>query len=143
MPPARIEIRSSIQLLVEGKDTENFFKELVRRLSLPGVEVQDFGGVDQLRGFLAAFVVAPNFGMVRSIGVVRDAKQSAEAAFQSVRDSLDLPVHQTCAAGFRGCLARMRFGSASASRSSPTTSRLASARSPMPASSPSTNSTVA
>ena len=55
----------------------------------------------------------------------------------------DLPVHQPCAAGFRGCLARMRFGSASASRSSPTTSRLASASSPTPASRPSTNSTVA
>ena len=60
-----------------------------------------------------------------------------------VEGNEDLPVHQTCAAGFLGRLARMRFGSASAARSSPTASRLASARSPTPASRPSTNSTVA
>lgn len=89
MPSARIEIHGSIQLLVEGKDAENFFKKLVLRLSLPGVEVQNFGGVDQFRGFLAAFAVSPNFGIVRSIGVVRDAEQSADAAFQSVCDSLE------------------------------------------------------
>ena len=89
MPPTRIEIRSSVQLLVEGKDAENFFKKLVLRLSLPEVEVQNFGGVNQLRSYLAAFAVAPNFGVVRSIGIVRDAEQSAEAAFQSVRDSLN------------------------------------------------------
>ena len=88
MPPARIEIRSSVQLLVEGKDAENFFKKLALSLSLPEVQVQDFGGVDQFRGFLAAFVVAPDFGLVRSIGIVRDAERSAAAAFQSVRDSL-------------------------------------------------------
>lgn len=71
MPPARNEIRSRIQLLVEGKDAENFFRKLALRLSLPEVEVQDFGGVDQLRGFLAAFAAAPNFGIVRSIGIGR------------------------------------------------------------------------
>ena len=73
MPPARIEIRGRIQLLVEGKDAENFFEKLALRLSLQEVQVQDSGGVDQFRGFLAAFVVAPNFGIVRSIGIVRDA----------------------------------------------------------------------
>ena len=89
MPSARIEIRGSIQLLVEGKDAENFFKKLVLCLSLPEVQVRDFGGVDQFRGFLAAFAVAPNFASVRSVGIVRDAEKSAEAAFQSVRDSLE------------------------------------------------------
>ena len=76
MPPERIEIGSSVQLLVEGKDAENFFRGFVQRLSLPEIEVRDFGGVDQFRHVLAAFVVAPNFGAVRSIGVVRDAEQS-------------------------------------------------------------------
>ena len=89
MAPERIHIRCGIQLLVEGKDAQNFFKEFVRRLSLPDVDVQDFGGVDQFRQFLAAFVAAPNFGNVRSIGIVRDAEQADHAAFQSVRDTLE------------------------------------------------------
>ena len=89
MAPERIAIGAGVQLLVEGKDAANFFRELVRRLSLPDVDIHDFGGVDQFRRFLAAFVAAPNFGNVRSIGIVRDAEQSADAAFQSVRDALE------------------------------------------------------
>ena len=89
MAPERIAIGAGVQLLVEGKDAANFFRELVRRLSLPDVDIHDFRGVDQFRRFLAAFVAAPNFGNVRSIGIVRDAEQSADAAFQSVRDALE------------------------------------------------------
>ena len=88
MAPEQIAIGVGVQLLVEGKDAANFFREFVRRLSRPDVDVHDFGGVDQFRPFLAAFVAAPNFGNVRSIGIVRDAEQSADAAFQSVRDAL-------------------------------------------------------
>ena len=82
-------INRGVQLLVEGKDARNFFEAFVRRLSLNDIEVQDFGGVDQLRQFLAAFVNESDFGTVRSIGVVRDAELSAAAAFQSVRDALE------------------------------------------------------
>ena len=82
-------INRSVQLLVEGKDAQNFFEAFVRRLSLNDIEVQDFGGVDQFRQFLSAFVNESNFGTVRSIGVVRDAELSADAAFQSVRDTLE------------------------------------------------------
>lgn len=89
MTSERVHIRCSVQLLVEGKDAQNFFKAFVGRLSLHDVDVQDFGGVGELRRFLAAFVTAPYFGNVRSIGVVRDAEQSADAAFQSVRDALE------------------------------------------------------
>lgn len=89
MAQETIRIRGGVQLLVEGKDAQNFFREIVRRLSLPDVDVQDFGGVDQLRQFLAAFVAAPEFGNVRSIGIVRDAELSARGAFQSVRDALE------------------------------------------------------
>ena len=82
-------INRSVQLLVEGKDAQNFFEAFVRRLSLSDIEVQDFGGVNQFRQFLAAFVNESDFGTVRSIGVVRDAEQSACGAFQSVRDALE------------------------------------------------------
>lgn len=49
-------INRSVQLLVEGKDARNFFEAFVRHLSLNDIEVQDFGGVDQFRQFLAGFV---------------------------------------------------------------------------------------
>jgi hypothetical protein len=96
----KIKIEHEIQLLVEGNDARNFFKAFVTHLELEGVQIQNFGGVHELRGFLAAFVNAPGFGEVASIGVVRDAENvpggrvqtnaetPAARAFRSVRDSL-------------------------------------------------------
>lgn len=91
------EIENEVQLLVEGKDQQNFFKELVDHLSLNNdVQIQNFGGVDELRNFLTGFIMMPDFSStVRSIGIVRDAEKCAAGAFRRVRDSLEnacLPV---------------------------------------------------
>lgn len=92
-PPRKIE--SAVQLLVEGKDSEGFFKALIRHLGLTSVQIQDFGGVNDLRNFLRAFVSGPDFPLVTSIGIVRDAEASSTRAFESVQGSLkgvELPV---------------------------------------------------
>ena len=94
-PPRRIE--SDVQLLVEGRDSEGFFKALIRHLGLTKVQIQDFGGVTDLRNFLRAFVIGPDFSRVTSIGIVRDAERSSRGAFESVQGSLkcvELPVPQ-------------------------------------------------
>ena len=88
MPRAE-EIKSAIQLLVEGNDPRNFFEAFVEHLSLANIQIQNFGGVYELRGFLRALVNAPGFQTVQSIGIVRDAETSAERAFQSVQSSLE------------------------------------------------------
>ena len=92
--PTRIE--KPTQLLVEGKDQQNFFGAFIERLELQNrPQIQDFGGVNELRGFLRSFVRTSGFDMVESIGIVRDAEESEAAARQSVEDSLrnaDLPV---------------------------------------------------
>ena len=59
------------------------------------VQVQNFGGVNDLRRFLPALTKMPDFGIVRSVGLVRDAERSEEAALESVQSSLEnvgLPV---------------------------------------------------
>ena len=88
MPRAE-EIKSAIQLLVEGNDPRNFFEAFVEHLSLANIQIQNFGGVYELGGFLRALVNAPDFQIVQSIGIVRDAETSAERAFQSVQSSLE------------------------------------------------------
>lgn len=94
--PKPVRIESPVQLLVEGNDQRNFFEAFIDHLSLENVQVQDFGGVSELRGFLRALVDAPDFhSTVQSVGIVRDAETSATGAFQSVRSSLEnagLPV---------------------------------------------------
>ena len=81
-------IDSDLQLLVEGKDAANFFEAVVKDMALRGVQIQNFGGVNQLRGFLPGFVNVRNFSSVRRVGIVRDAEGSAASAFQSVQSSL-------------------------------------------------------
>ena len=81
-------IESEVQLLVEGNDQVNFFDALCRRLVLPHIQIQNFGGVDDLRTFLSVFAKYPGMTDVRSVGIVRDAERNAQSAFQSVQGSL-------------------------------------------------------
>lgn len=83
------DVREPYQLLVEGNDQRNFFEALRDKEGLSGIEIQDFGGVGDLRGFLSAFVAVPGFGSVKRLGIVRDAEGSASSAIKSVRGALD------------------------------------------------------
>ena len=87
--PQPTEIEKPIQLLVEGRNPLNFFETLIRYLAIQDVpQIQDFGGVNELQEFLRSFVRTPGFDTVESIGIVRDAEESAAAAQQSVETSL-------------------------------------------------------
>ena len=94
--PEIAAMTSPIQLLVEGNDQRNFFEAFIEHLSLDNIQIQNFGGVNELRGFLLALANAPGFReTVQSVGIVRDAETSAQGAFQSVQGSLSnagLPV---------------------------------------------------
>ncbi len=64
-----IQIKSEIQLLVEGNDQRNFFEAFIEHLSRANIQVQNFGGVNDLsrlstrRGFTRPFKVSALFGM--------------------------------------------------------------------------------
>ena len=98
-PPTRLS-RPRL-LLVEGRDQRNFFEAMLAHPGLAdGVQIIDFGGVGELRGFLAAVVKMPDFRSVGSVGIARDAEGSEDAAFRSVRSPLknaDLAVPATVA----------------------------------------------
>ncbi len=84
----RIDLKEPKQLLVEGKDQQNFFQAFVRYLSLRHIQVQDFKGVSQFRDFLLGIVSNTDFDSMTSLGIVRDAERSAQSAFQSIQDSI-------------------------------------------------------
>ena len=48
--PHRIEEKK--QLLVEGNDQRNFFEAFLKHLNRQDVQIQNFGGINELRGFL-------------------------------------------------------------------------------------------
>lgn len=77
-------------LLVEGNDDLHFFRRIIERRQSEDVQIIEFGGKDKLRGFLAD-VLVPRLritGVARIVGVVRDADDFYDRAFQSVADSL-------------------------------------------------------
>jgi hypothetical protein len=81
-------IESETLLLVEGNDHRNFFEAFRDHLAIPEMQIENYGGVSQLSGVLAAYASSREFGTVRRLGIVRDAESSAVSAFQSVRSAL-------------------------------------------------------
>ena len=77
-----------VQLLVEGNDQVNFFEAFADHLSLDHVQLQNYGGVNELRSFIPALASMSGFHTVESVGIVRDAEESARSAFHSVQSSL-------------------------------------------------------
>ncbi len=88
MEEKSVTIQAPIQLLVEGKDGQNFFVAFRDHLALSGVQIHDYGGGPDLPKFLRGFSRASNFSQARRIGIVRDAEKSADSAFQSVQSAL-------------------------------------------------------
>lgn len=83
------EIDRHVQLLVEGNDERNFFEAFIEYMRLPTVvQIQVLYGKDRLRESLETLAGATGFRDVKSVGIVRDADDSAGAAFQSVRTAL-------------------------------------------------------
>jgi hypothetical protein len=84
-----IEIIYSKQLLVEGRDIEVFFKAIIRKLQLTEIQLQNFGGKNELKNFLPALISAPGFKTkVLSLGIIRDADENPSNAFKSVCSAL-------------------------------------------------------
>lgn len=85
------KIRSDRLLLVEGRDEENLFNALIGQCfdAEPEIQVIAAGGRDKFPANLAAIHrAALARPALRAIGVVRDADENADAAFQSVCDHL-------------------------------------------------------
>ncbi len=89
--PAPRPIDAGAQLLVEGGDPAGFFGALREHLTIPerDLQIQNFGGVNQLRVFLSTLTKMSGFSSVRSVGVVRDAEQNPDGAFESVQGALE------------------------------------------------------
>ncbi len=107
--PANFRIEQSRLLLVEGNDDAQFFRRIIERRQSEGTQIIDFGGKDKLGEFLTSVLVprVKATDIVRIIGVVRDADEYPDRAFQSVSDSLrraGLPVPNSPATPANGSL---------------------------------------
>jgi hypothetical protein len=74
----------------EGGDDLAIIKGLASSIGLNELSIEPFLGKARLRDFLRDVQKRPEFttNMVTAVGIVRDADEDGDAAFQSVRDSL-------------------------------------------------------
>lgn len=77
-------------LVVEGRHDKAFFEVLLQKLDLHlKFQIIEMGGKDNLRNRLAAITLAPNFRQnIKVMGVIRDADDNSDSAFQSLCDHL-------------------------------------------------------
>ena len=77
-------------LLVEGLDEKHFFEALLNKLGLrdPSVKVIPVNGTGNFKHQLDALVQGPDFKEIHMLGIIRDADQDPDGAFQSLVDLL-------------------------------------------------------
>jgi hypothetical protein len=83
-----LEIKHPKLLIVEGKEDELFFSAFCHHLGLNDIQVLSIGGKTNLLRNLTALKKATNFSRVTALGIIRDADEDANAAFQSVCSAL-------------------------------------------------------
>jgi hypothetical protein len=85
-PPKSIKTPKVIA--AEGADAMWFFVWAYQAFGAEDIQVLDFGGITDLKTYLATLRETPGFEQMKSLVVARDAETDAAAALSSVRDSL-------------------------------------------------------
>lgn len=89
-------ITSKKLIVTEGKHAEQFLRWACRKYrGGQDVQVQDGGGVSELRRYLRTLKTIEGFDQLETLVVARDAESSADDASQSIRDAfreLGLPI---------------------------------------------------
>lgn len=92
----KIEIKAQKLLLVEGNDDKGVFQKLVEEIKVNNIQIHSMGGRGNFRtANFKSIMNAPGFREVKSLGIVRDADESANNTFSSictVLRELELPV---------------------------------------------------
>jgi hypothetical protein len=72
----------------EGREEEVFLGALMRKHAITGVQVENYGGKNQLRRYLRNLHFRSGFSGLSSLGLLRDADVDAAGAFASVQGAL-------------------------------------------------------
>ena len=97
-PSDKWQIQKEKLLLAEGVDVHRFLIYACEAFEKADIQVINFGGIDELRGFLKNLVeIMANFTKVKTLVVARDAETDVDAAIAKVASAfknVNLPVPQ-------------------------------------------------
>lgn len=85
---AALQIEQPKQVLVEGNDDVRLFRALAKHLGISDIQVNQYGGRDNLRPFIRTFGVLPEFANVKALAIVADANSDRNATEQRIRGAL-------------------------------------------------------
>ena len=83
-----LRIEQPKQLLVEGNDEVRIFGALAKHLGIADIQINQYGGRDNLRPFLRTFSALDEFASVKALAVVADANSDRNATEQRIRGAL-------------------------------------------------------
>ncbi len=95
MPSSALKLSKPKLLIGEGREEQLFFTAFLTHLNISDVQVEHYGGKQKLPSYLKNLPNIPGYLEVISLGITRDADNSAQSAFESVCSSLrraSLPV---------------------------------------------------
>ncbi len=95
MPSTALRFSKPKLLIGEGREEQIFFTAFLAHLNISDVQIEQYGGKQKLPSYLRNLRNIPGYLEVISLGITRDADDSARSAFQSVCSSLNsasLPV---------------------------------------------------
>ncbi len=76
-------------LLVEGTDDKRFLAAMLKKLQIDNVQIEPYHGTDELLKILRILKKRPNFNMLSTIGITKDADdKSVENIFKTINTHL-------------------------------------------------------
>lgn len=81
-------IKKSKILIVEGRDEVAFIGAILSTIYIDHIQIWDAQGKDNIKKALKAIKLLPRFESVTSIGVIRDADDNPQGAFDSIKTDL-------------------------------------------------------
>jgi len=84
----KIEILKTKLILAEGRDAKEFLIWALDAYVMDGIQVMDFGGINDLAKFIKTLTKIDKYDEVTSIIVARDAEVDHKSAFNSVKSVL-------------------------------------------------------
>ncbi|NET46055.1 DUF3226 domain-containing protein [Okeania sp. SIO2B3] len=88
MSQIKTTIEKSKLILGEGKEDVMFLSQLIEYLEINNIQVNSYGGKDNLNNYLKTLPLIPGFSNLRSLGITRDADKSFDDASKSIEYSL-------------------------------------------------------
>lgn len=88
MSQIKTTIEKSKLIIGEGKEDVMFLSQLIEYLEINDIQVNYYGGKDNLSNYLNNLPLIPGFSNLRSLGITRDADESFDDASKSIEYSL-------------------------------------------------------